>query len=85
MAVGRSIIRGGGGGSYLYNRVQTPEKQLISKEINCAKHEYMNMSPPNYPSSYDLELSLSENTGSSVNIDAIIKTLFVNFNYLIIF
>ena len=52
MAVGRSIIGGGGGGSYSYIRFQMPEKQLISKEIDCAKPEYVNMSPPNYQSSY---------------------------------
>ena len=39
-------------GSYSYIRVQTPEKQLISKEIDCAEPEYTNMSPHNYQSSY---------------------------------
>ena len=38
--------------SYSYIRVQTPEKQLISKKIDCAEPEYINMIPPNYQSSY---------------------------------
>ena len=34
--------------------VHTPQKQLISKEINCAGHVYMNISPPppNYRAGY---------------------------------
>ena len=29
-----------------YIRVYKPSKQLISKEINCAEHDYINMSLP---------------------------------------
>ncbi len=35
-----------GGGAYSYIRVHRPYKQSISKEINNAKHEYMNMPLP---------------------------------------
>ena len=39
----RSII---GGGGYSNIRVHRLLKQSITKEINCAEHEYMNMGPP---------------------------------------
>ena len=39
--VGRSII--GGGGAHIHIFMFTDQ---ISKGINCAEHEYMNMSPP---------------------------------------
>ena len=42
--VASSII--GGGGGYSYIRVHRSEKQSISKEINNAEHEYMNMPLP---------------------------------------
>ena len=41
--VASSII---GGGGYSYIRVHRSEKQSISKEINNAEHEYMNMPLP---------------------------------------
>jgi hypothetical protein len=31
---------------FIYSCSQTTKKQLISKEINNAEHEYVNMSPP---------------------------------------
>ena len=43
---------GGGGQLYSYIGVHRPSKQSISKEMNCAEHEYcmiMNMSPSPYP------------------------------------
>ena len=51
-AVARAII---GGGAHIHIFVFTyHKKQLISKEINKAEHEYMNMCPPppNYRSGY---------------------------------
>jgi hypothetical protein len=44
--VASSIIGGWGGGAYSYIRVHRSEKQSISKEINNAEHEYMNMPLP---------------------------------------
>jgi hypothetical protein len=41
--VASSII--GGPHILIYIRVHRPEKQSISKEINNAEHEYMNMLP----------------------------------------
>lgn len=35
-----------GGGAYSYICVHRPQKQSISQEIDCAKHEYTNMNPP---------------------------------------
>ncbi len=53
----------GGGGSYSYIRVNRPQKQSISKEINCAEHEYMNMSPPpNYRAGYGPECAMINHT-----------------------
>ena len=53
--VGRSIMGGrGGGGIFIYSCSQTLKKS-ISKEVNNAEHEYMNIAPPpppNYQSSY---------------------------------
>ena len=47
MKQGRSKLDNWGGGLiFIYIRVHTPQKQSISKEINCAEHEYMNISPP---------------------------------------
>ena len=42
----RKIDNWGGGGQYSYIRVHRPLKQLISKEVNNAEHEYMNIGPP---------------------------------------
>ena len=42
---------GNWGGPYSYIRVHKPWKQSISREINEAKSEYMNMGPLNYRSS----------------------------------
>ena len=42
--VKRSIIVGGGG-VYSYIRIHRLLKQWLSKEINCAEHEYMNIAP----------------------------------------
>jgi hypothetical protein len=41
--IANSII---GGGEYSYIRVHRFKKQMISKEINDAEHEYMNIAPP---------------------------------------
>ena len=57
-SAGRSII-GGGGATFIYSCSQTVKtiefkiQITISKEINCAEHEYINIAPPppNYRSS----------------------------------
>jgi hypothetical protein len=43
---GISIIAGAD--IHAYIRVHRLQKQSISKEINWAEHEYMNICPPNY-------------------------------------
>jgi hypothetical protein len=45
----RKIDKWGGGAIFIYSCSQTL-KQSISKEINNAEHEYMNMVPPIYRS-----------------------------------
>ena len=56
---GRRKIDNWGGGTFIYSCSQTVKtidfkiEITISKEINCAEHEYMNIAPPppNYRSS----------------------------------
>ncbi len=50
-----NLERGGGGGAHIHIFVFTDHKSnRFQKEINCAEHEYMNMSPPppNYRATY---------------------------------
>ena len=43
-----SSISGGGGGIFIYScsgQLSSFEIDLISKELNCPEHEYLNMAP----------------------------------------
>ena len=92
----RKIDKWGGGGIFIYSCSQTVKTidfkiyVTISKEINCAEHEYMNIaSPPNYRSSgapgNTLPIDIRDTTKSVPSFETLLRKHYIDLTSMSIF
>ena len=86
----------GGGGIFIYSCSQTVKTidfkiyVTISKEINCAEHEYMNIAPPpNYRSSgapgNTLPIDIRDTTKSVPSFETLLRKHYIDLTSMSIF